>query len=121
MPVKYHPHEAYVRRVPTWKMHCFTFIQILGLAILWTVKSSSVSLAFPFVLIMLVPLRIHMAKFFTERELNAVRTTIACTNLNEMKKKLMLFMYLFEQLDGSQAAVDPNDEPDFYQQASIPA
>lgn len=73
MPVKYHPSEAYVRRVPTWKMHVFTLTQIAGLAVLWMVKSSSFSLAFPFVLIMLVPLRQRMARLFTERELDAVR------------------------------------------------
>lgn len=72
MPGKYHPSEPYVRRVPTWKMHCFTMIQILGLAVLWTVKSTSISLAFPFFLILLVPLRQHMTKFFSELELNAV-------------------------------------------------
>lgn len=72
MPVKYHPHEPYVRRVPTWKMHMYTFIQIISLIILWTVKSSRFSLAFPFLLIMMVPLRQRMALFFNPREMNAV-------------------------------------------------
>lgn len=72
MPVKYHPQEAYVRRVPTWKMHTFTLIQIMALVILWTVKSSEFSLAFPFVLILMVPLRQRLATFFNSREINAV-------------------------------------------------
>lgn len=72
MPVKYHPQEPYVRRVPTWKMHIFTMSQIIALVVLWSVKSSQFSLAFPFVLIMMVPLRIRMASFFTKREINAV-------------------------------------------------
>lgn len=78
MPVKYHPPEAYVRRVPTWKMHIFTLIQVIGLAILWSIKSSSISLAFPFVLILMVPLRQRMVALFNPREMDAVniKTTI---------------------------------------------
>lgn len=72
MPVKYHPSEEYVKRVPTWKMHVFTGVQVLSLATLWAVKSSSISLAFPFVLVMMVPLRIKLAAMYTEREINAV-------------------------------------------------
>lgn len=33
---------------------------------------------------------------------------------------LMIFFFIL-QLDGSNAAVDPNDEPDFYEQSTIPA
>uniref|UniRef100_A0AAG5D2K7 Anion exchange protein n=1 Tax=Anopheles atroparvus TaxID=41427 RepID=A0AAG5D2K7_ANOAO len=95
MPVKHHPQVPFVRRVPTWKMHLFTFVQILALAMLWAVKSSPFSLAFPFFLIMMVPIRKQMEKFFTPLELRA--------------------------LDGSQPNEGAEDEPDFYEQASIPA
>lgn len=72
MPAKYHPPETYVRRVPTWKMHLFTVIQVIALIILWVIKSSKLSLAFPFVLIMMVPLRQRLSLFFNSREINAV-------------------------------------------------
>lgn len=72
MPVKYHPPEEYVKRVPTWKMHAFTAAQVLSLAVLWAVKSSSISLAFPFVLVLMVPLRQYLGRLYNERELNAV-------------------------------------------------
>lgn len=72
MPVKYHPPEPYVRRVLAWKMHVYTMVQIGALAVLWTVKSSEFSLAFPFFLIMMVPLRQRLSMFFNQRELNAV-------------------------------------------------
>lgn len=72
MPVKYHPPEQYVKRVPSWKMHLFTSVQIFGLALLWAIKSSRFSLAFPFVLIMMVPLRQKLGSFFTAQEINAV-------------------------------------------------
>lgn len=72
MPIKHYPPTPYVKRVPTWKIHMFTTAQVIGLVVLWTVKSSSFSLAFPFFLIMMVPLRFKMGKFYTPTEINAV-------------------------------------------------
>lgn len=72
MPVKHHPQEPYVRRVPTWKMHVFTGVQILALAMLWGIKSSKFSLAFPFILMMMVPIRKQLEHIFTPLELRAV-------------------------------------------------
>ncbi|KAM5213003.1 band 3 anion transport protein isoform 1-T1 [Hipposideros larvatus] len=57
-PPKYHPDVPYVKRVKTWRMHLFTGIQIICLAVLWTAKSfQNTSLALPFILILTVPLR----------------------------------------------------------------
>ncbi|XP_055612245.1 anion exchange protein 2 isoform X2 [Uranotaenia lowii] len=95
MPVKHHPQVPFVRRVPTWKMHIFTAVQVLALVMLWTVKSSPFSLAFPFFLIMMVPIRKQLEKMFTPLELRA--------------------------LDGSQPNEGAEEEPDFYEQAPIPA
>lgn len=73
MPVKHHPQVPFVRRVPSWKMHIFTFVQVCALATLWIVKSSPFSLAFPFFLLMMVPIRHQMEKLFTPLELRAVK------------------------------------------------
>lgn len=72
VPVKHHPQVPFVRRVPTWKMHVFTLVQILALAMLWAVKSSKFSLAFPFFLVLMVPIRKQMERIFTPLELRAV-------------------------------------------------
>ncbi|CAH1989916.1 unnamed protein product [Acanthoscelides obtectus] len=74
-------------------MHLFTFIQLICLVILWIVKSTKASLAFPFFLILMVPLRRQLTHIFSQRELRA--------------------------LDGDQADVD-EDEPDFYAEAPLP-
>ncbi|XP_058463431.1 band 3 anion transport protein isoform X4 [Malaya genurostris] len=95
MPVKHHPQVPFVRRVPTWKMHIFTTVQVLALAMLWAVKSSSYSLAFPFFLILMVPIRKQLDRLYSPLELRA--------------------------LDGSQPNEGAEDEPDFYEQAPIPA
>ncbi|XP_046401181.1 anion exchange protein 2 isoform X2 [Ischnura elegans] len=95
MPVKHHPRVPYVRRVQTMKMHLFTFIQLMCLVVLWTVKSTQAALAFPFFLILMVPLRIHLKHCFSPSELHA--------------------------LDSSDAALETeDDEPDFYTQARLP-
>lgn len=97
MPVKYHPPEPYVRRVQAWKMHVFTLVQVFALVVLWTVKSSQFSLAFPFFLIMMVPLRQRLTMIFSPREMNAVSKTYTHAvlyrgrmfwNYNVIEKKL---------------------------------
>ncbi|XP_053956547.1 anion exchange protein 3 isoform X2 [Anastrepha ludens] len=93
MPVKHYPPTPYVKRVPTWKMHMFTTIQLLCLTLLWAVKSSKISLAFPFFLILMVPIRQRLVMLYTPEQLQA--------------------------LDGSE--VKDEDEPDFYVEATIPA
>ncbi|KAK6166316.1 hypothetical protein SNE40_023043 [Patella caerulea] len=48
MPAKYQPDHAYVRHVPIRKIHLFTAIQVVCLAVLWVIKSfKSVSIIFP--------------------------------------------------------------------------
>lgn len=95
MPVKHHGTANYVRRVQTYKMHIFTVIQILCLSILWTVKSTAISLAFPFILILMIPLRAQMSRFFTPAELRALDTKEPDLESTE-------------------------DEPDFYEEAPLP-
>lgn len=72
MPVKHYPPTPYVKKVPTWKMHLFTTIQVLCLAVLWAVKSSKISLAFPFFLVMMVPIRMKLAAMYKPHEIAAV-------------------------------------------------
>lgn len=96
MPVKHHPSVGYVRRVRTLRMHLYTFTQLSLLVVLWVVKSTEAALAFPFLLILLVPLRLKLLTFiFTEKE------------LHELDK---------EEEDSE----EEEDEPDFYQLAHMP-
>ncbi|XP_028156778.1 anion exchange protein 2 [Ostrinia furnacalis] len=93
-PVKHHPQVPYVRRVPTLKMHMYTLIQLAGICVLYTVKSSRFSLALPFFLVLMVPLRMALVYLFTPLQLRA--------------------------LDGAQKDIDKDDEPDFYEEAPLP-
>ncbi|XP_076868404.1 anion exchange protein 2b isoform X2 [Brachyhypopomus gauderio] len=73
MPPKYHPDHIYVRKVRTLRMHLFTAVQAVCLAVLWAVMSTAASLAFPFVLILTVPLRMFLLpRLFTAREMQCL-------------------------------------------------
>jgi len=72
MLVNHHPQAAYVRKIHSMKMHLFTLIQLLCLAVLWIVLSTEASLAFPFILILVVPFRAQLRFLFTPEELRAL-------------------------------------------------
>ncbi|KAJ8277030.1 hypothetical protein GJAV_G00070680 [Gymnothorax javanicus] len=73
MPPKYHPDQTYVRKVRTWRMHLFTGIQMVCLAALWAVMSTVASLAFPFVLLLTVPLKMFLlSRIFSPREMQCL-------------------------------------------------
>ncbi|TFJ98128.1 matrilysin [Platysternon megacephalum] len=84
MPSKHHPDHVYVVKVKTWRMNLFTCIQLSCIVVLWVVKSTVASLAFPFVLIMTVPLRrFLLPRFFQDRELKALDSEDAEPNFDE--------------------------------------
>lgn len=116
MPVKHYPPTPYVKRVPTWKIHLFTTVQVLCLSTLWAVKSSKISLAFPFFLILMVPIRIKLAALYKPEEMKAVSNQ-SYFNFNI---QTVNFVSSPLQLDGNEAQAN-EDEPDFYEQATIPA
>uniref|UniRef100_A0A8B9QEN6 Anion exchange protein n=1 Tax=Apteryx owenii TaxID=8824 RepID=A0A8B9QEN6_APTOW len=73
MPPKHHPDVTYVKKVRTLRMHLFTSLQLACLAVLWAVMSTVASLAFPFILILTVPLRMCLlSRIFTDREMKCL-------------------------------------------------
>ncbi|KAM6338825.1 anion exchange protein 2 [Podargus strigoides] len=73
MPPKHHPDVTYVKKVRTLRMHLFTALQLACLAVLWAVMSTVASLAFPFILILTVPLRMCLlSRIFTDREMKCL-------------------------------------------------
>uniref|UniRef100_A0A672UR41 Anion exchange protein n=1 Tax=Strigops habroptila TaxID=2489341 RepID=A0A672UR41_STRHB len=86
MPPKYHPDKPYVTRVKTWRMHLFTFTQIVVLVLLWVVKSTPASLALPFVLILTVPLRrFLLPRIFRDIELKCLDADDAVVTFEEVE------------------------------------
>ncbi|XP_078518959.1 anion exchange protein 2 isoform X2 [Lissotriton helveticus] len=93
MPPKHHPDAPYVKKVRTMRMHLFTALQLVCLAVLWAVMSTVASLAFPFILILTVPLRMFvLTRIFGDREMK-------CLDANEAQP-------VFDEQEG----VDEYDE-----------
>uniref|UniRef100_A0A8C8DYH3 Anion exchange protein n=1 Tax=Oryzias sinensis TaxID=183150 RepID=A0A8C8DYH3_9TELE len=83
-PKKYHPSDPYATRVKTLRMHLFTLVQIVCLAVLWAVKMSPFSLALPFVLILTIPLRMLMTgRLFTPLEMKCLDADDAKVKFDE--------------------------------------
>ncbi|KAM3604137.1 uncharacterized protein V6R79_006962 [Siganus canaliculatus] len=73
MPPKYHPDQNYVRKVRTLRMHLFTVVQLTCLSLLWVVMATAAALAFPFMLLLTIPVRmLLLPRLFTQRELQSL-------------------------------------------------
>lgn len=70
MPGKYQPDYIFLRHVPVKRVHLFTFIQIMCLALLWIVKEiKQISIIFPLMVLAMCFVRKGMDWLFTQEEL----------------------------------------------------
>ncbi|XP_028312255.1 solute carrier family 4 member 4a isoform X1 [Gouania willdenowi] len=69
MPAKHQPDLVYLRHVPLRKVHLFTFIQVLCLALLWILKSTVAAIVFPVMILALVAVRKAMDHMFSQHDL----------------------------------------------------
>uniref|UniRef100_A0A3Q2CUN4 Anion exchange protein n=1 Tax=Cyprinodon variegatus TaxID=28743 RepID=A0A3Q2CUN4_CYPVA len=84
MPPKYHPDHSYVRKVKTLRMHLFTLVQLICLSLLWVVMATAAALAFPFMLLLTIPLRmLLLPRLFSPRELLSLDAEDAEPHLEE--------------------------------------
>ncbi|XP_041447009.1 electrogenic sodium bicarbonate cotransporter 1 isoform X2 [Xenopus laevis] len=70
MPAKHQPDFIYLRHVPLRRVHLFTFIQILCLALLWILKSTVAAIIFPVMILALVAVRKAMDYLFSQHDLS---------------------------------------------------
>uniref|UniRef100_A0A3B4FCM3 Anion exchange protein n=1 Tax=Pundamilia nyererei TaxID=303518 RepID=A0A3B4FCM3_9CICH len=70
MPAKHQPDLVYLRHVPLRKVHLFTFMQILCLALLWILKSTVAAIVFPVMILALVAVRKAMDYLFSQHDLS---------------------------------------------------
>ncbi|KAG7318083.1 hypothetical protein KOW79_019118 [Hemibagrus wyckioides] len=70
MPAKHQPDLIYLRYVPLWKVHIFTFVQLTCLVLLWVIKASAAAVVFPMMVLALVFVRKLLDFCFTKRELS---------------------------------------------------
>ncbi|KAM9810351.1 solute carrier family 4 member 4a [Neosynchiropus ocellatus] len=70
MPAKHQPDLVYLRHVPLRKVHLFTFLQVLCLALLWILKSTVAAIIFPVMILALVAVRKGMDYMFSQHDLS---------------------------------------------------
>uniref|UniRef100_A0A3B4YZ92 Anion exchange protein n=1 Tax=Stegastes partitus TaxID=144197 RepID=A0A3B4YZ92_9TELE len=70
MPAKHQPDLIYLRHVPQRRIHLFTFIQGLCLALLWILKSTVAAIIFPVMILALVAVRKAMDWVFSQHDLS---------------------------------------------------
>ncbi|KAG7271305.1 LOW QUALITY PROTEIN: hypothetical protein CRUP_021042 [Coryphaenoides rupestris] len=69
MPSKHQPDFSYLRHVPLRRVHLFTLVQILCLAVLWTLKSTFLAIIFPIMILGLMVVRKMLDMVFSQHDL----------------------------------------------------
>ncbi|XP_078285049.1 electrogenic sodium bicarbonate cotransporter 4-like isoform X2 [Rhinoraja longicauda] len=69
MPSKHQPDYIYLRHVPLRRVHLFTLVQVICLAVLWILKSTVAAIIFPIMILALILVRKMLDFVFTQHDL----------------------------------------------------
>uniref|UniRef100_A0AAR2IS60 Anion exchange protein n=1 Tax=Pygocentrus nattereri TaxID=42514 RepID=A0AAR2IS60_PYGNA len=69
MPAKHQPDFTYLRHVPLRRVHLFTLLQIVCLAVLWILKSTFLAIIFPVMILGLMLVRKMLDMVFSQHDL----------------------------------------------------
>ncbi|KAG7476892.1 hypothetical protein MATL_G00087600 [Megalops atlanticus] len=69
MPAKHQPDFIYLRHVPLRRVHLFTLVQIICLAVLWILKSTVAAIIFPVMILGLMVVRKMLDLVFSQHDL----------------------------------------------------
>ncbi|XP_044054032.1 electrogenic sodium bicarbonate cotransporter 4 isoform X2 [Siniperca chuatsi] len=69
MPSKHQPDFSYLRHVPLRRVHLFTLVQIICLAVLWILKSTFLAIIFPVMILGLMVVRKMLDMVFSQHDL----------------------------------------------------
>ncbi|XP_034458620.1 electrogenic sodium bicarbonate cotransporter 4 isoform X8 [Hippoglossus hippoglossus] len=69
MPAKHQPDFSFLRHVPLRRVHLFTLVQIICLAVLWTLKSTFLAIIFPVMILGLMVVRKLLDLMFSQHDL----------------------------------------------------
>ncbi|KFP88277.1 Electrogenic sodium bicarbonate cotransporter 4, partial [Apaloderma vittatum] len=87
MPAKHQPDLPYLRHVPLRRVHLFTVIQLLCLALLWVLKSTVAAIIFPVMLLALVGIRKGLEHIFSLHDLSWLDNLLPETARKEVEGK----------------------------------
>ncbi|KAF5894115.1 electrogenic sodium bicarbonate cotransporter 4 isoform X1, partial [Clarias magur] len=69
MPAKHQPDYSYLRHVPLRRVHLFTLLQVVCLAVLWILKSTFLAIIFPVMILGLMLVRKMLDVMFSQHDL----------------------------------------------------
>uniref|UniRef100_A0A8C3MLK3 Anion exchange protein n=1 Tax=Geospiza parvula TaxID=87175 RepID=A0A8C3MLK3_GEOPR len=69
MPAKHQPDYVFLRHVPLRRIHLFTLVQIVCLAVLWILKSTVAAIIFPVMILALILVRRLLDFIFSQHDL----------------------------------------------------
>nr|XP_015196349.1 PREDICTED: electrogenic sodium bicarbonate cotransporter 4 isoform X3 [Lepisosteus oculatus] len=69
MPAKHQPDYIYLRHVPLRRVHLFTVVQVICLAVLWVLKSTVAAIIFPVMILALIVVRKMLDLVFSQHDL----------------------------------------------------
>ncbi|XP_061448615.1 electrogenic sodium bicarbonate cotransporter 4 [Rhineura floridana] len=107
MPAKHQPDYVYLRHVPLRRIHLFTMVQIVCLAVLWILKSTVAAIIFPVMILALILVRKMLDFVFSQHDLAWIDNIIPEKDKkkeDDKKKK---------KKKGNKGEDDSSDEPKF--------
>ncbi|KAB0389702.1 hypothetical protein E2I00_013419, partial [Balaenoptera physalus] len=87
MPAKHQPDHAFLRHVPLRRIHLFTLVQILCLAVLWILKSTMAAIIFPVMILGLIIVRRLLDLIFSQHDLAWIDNILPEKEKKEADKK----------------------------------
>uniref|UniRef100_A0A2I3TV79 Anion exchange protein n=1 Tax=Pan troglodytes TaxID=9598 RepID=A0A2I3TV79_PANTR len=87
MPAKHQPDHAFLRHVPLRRIHLFTLVQILCLAVLWILKSTVAAIIFPVMILGLIIVRRLLDFIFSQHDLAWIDNILPEKEKKETDKK----------------------------------
>ncbi|XP_044910360.1 electrogenic sodium bicarbonate cotransporter 4 isoform X3 [Felis catus] len=87
MPAKHQPDHAFLRHVPLRRIHLFTLVQILCLAVLWILKSTMAAIIFPVMILGLIIVRRLLDLIFSQHDLAWIDNILPEKEKKETDKK----------------------------------
>ncbi|CAO2605590.1 Electrogenic sodium bicarbonate cotransporter 4 [Lemmus lemmus] len=87
MPAKHQPDHAFLRHVPLRRIHLFTLVQTLCLAVLWILKSTMAAIIFPVMILGLIIVRRLLDLIFSQHDLAWIDNILPEKEKQETDKK----------------------------------
>nr|KAF6329324.1 solute carrier family 4 member 5 [Pipistrellus kuhlii] len=87
MPAKHQPDHAFLRHVPLRRIHLFTLVQVLCLAVLWILKSTVAAIIFPVMILGLIIVRRLLDLVFSQHDLAWIDNILPEKEKKETDKK----------------------------------